>query len=94
MARVPMVTRTIKTTKVTVLAMELEKAEPFNRTIVLTGTYKDDNKLMKAVEELFELDKEKPVHIVDKQVVEQLYGMEEAEFVKHAKVLEPRVKSE
>lgn len=84
MARVPMVTRTIVTTKVNVLCLDLEQCEPFNTTITLPRTYKDDKALMKKVSALFDNEKRKAVHVVDKQEVETLYGMYEQDFIANA----------
>ena len=92
MARKPMVTRTIKTTKANVLCMDIQSAEPFNKVIVLPRTYKDDKSLMKRVKEVVETDNIKVVHIVDKEEVETLYGMTEQEFIEKAVVLDPETR--
>jgi hypothetical protein len=94
MARVPMVTRTMITTKVNVLCMDLEKAEPFNKDLVLAGTYKDNKSLMKAVSAQVDNDKQKAVVVTFSEEVETLYGMTEDEFIKNATVLPPRTKTE
>lgn len=88
MARKPMVTRTITSTKVTVLCLELEKAEPFKRDFELAGTYKNDGEILKAVTELLDTTKEKPVHIVSNETVEKVYGMSEQDFITHADELD------
>lgn len=94
MARVPMVTRTIITTKVNVMCLDIERGEPFNKTVVVPRTYKDDEKLLKKVKEVLETETLKPVHIVDKEEIETLYGMKEQDFIEHAEVLPPRTSSE
>lgn len=90
MARKRMVTRTIKTTVVDVLCLNIESAEPFNQTIILTGTYKDNKALMKAVSKRIDNDEVKAVHVVDKEEKETLYGMDENVFIEQATVLPPR----
>ena len=90
MARVPMVTRTIVAIKVNVMCLDIEKGEPFNETVTVSRTYKDDNALMKKVRPLLETETVKAVHIVDKEEIETLYGMSEQEFIHYAKVLPPR----
>jgi hypothetical protein len=90
MARVAMVTRTIVTTEVNVLCLELEKAEPFNTQLVLAGTFKDNKSLMKAVSASIDNEQQKAVHVVDQKEVETLYGMTEDDFIKNAKVLPAR----
>lgn len=88
MARVPMVTRTMKTTKVNVLCMDLVKAEPCNKDLTLPRTFKDDKKLFKAVEAVINSDDIKAVQIVKKKEIDTLYGMTEQEFIETAKVLD------
>lgn len=92
MARKPMVTRTITTTKANVLCMDIQSAEPFNKVITLPRTYKDEKTLMKRVQEVVETDNIKAVHIVDKEEVETLYGMTEQEFIEKAVVLDPETR--
>lgn len=92
MARKPMVTRTIITTKVNVLCLDVVKAEPFNKEVVLPRTYKDDNAILKRLRETVETDTEKVVHIVDKEEVETLYGMDEKTFIDNATILDPETR--
>ena len=94
MARVPMVTRTIITTKVKVMCLDIETGEPCNKTVVVPRTYKDDEKLLKKVKEVLETETLKPIHIVDKEEIETLYGMKEQDFIEYAEVLPPRTASE
>ena len=92
MARKPMVTRTIVTTKVNVLCLDIQSAEPFNKVVILPRTYKDDKKLLKKVEEVVNTESIKAVHIVDKVEVETLYGMEEQDFINNAEILDPETR--
>jgi hypothetical protein len=94
MARVPMVTRTITTTKVNVMCLDIETGEPCNKITVVPRTYKDDETLLKKVKEVLETETLKPVHVVSKEEIETLYGMSEQEFIEHAKVLPLRTVSE
>lgn len=89
MARIPMVTRSFKVTKVNVLCLDVIKAEPFNQLVVLPTTYKDTDKLMKAVRKEVDNDNVKAVHIVDTTVEDVMYGMTEQEFINHARLLDP-----
>ena len=90
MARTPQVTRTIQTTKVNVLCLNIKEGSPFNQTVVLPRTYKDDNHMLKAVEKVINTESVKAVHIVDSVVEETLYGMSEQKFIELAEVLPPR----
>ena len=94
MARVPMVTRTIITTKVNVMCLDIATGEPCNKSVVVPRTYKDDEKLLNKVKEVLETETLKPVHIVVKEEIQTLYGMTEQEFIEHARVLPPRTSEE
>lgn len=94
MARVPMVTRTITTTKVNVMCLDIEAGEPCNKIVIVPRTYKDDETLLKKVKEVLETETLKPVHVVGKEEIETLYGMTEQEFIERAKVLPSRTVSE
>lgn len=90
MARKPMVTRTVQTTLATVLCLNTETAEPFNQTVTLSGTFKDNKAVMKAVKALIENDAISVAKVVDIEIEEKLYGMPEQDFINAAKVLPPR----
>ena len=94
MARKPMVTRTIVTTKVNVLCLDINSAEPFNKVVTLPRTYKEEKKLLKKVEEVVNTDEVKAVHIVDKEEVETLYGMTEQDFIINSTILDPATRKE
>lgn len=85
-----MVTRTITTTKVNVMCLDIETGEPCNKITVVPRTYKDDETLLKKVKEVLETETLKPVHVVDKEEIETLYGMTEKNFIEHSEVLQPR----
>lgn len=88
MARVPQVTRTITTTKVNALCINLETTEPFNADYILPRVYKDNKKLNKALSDLIDNDTQKFVQAVSTEVVETLYGMTEQEFINTARILD------
>lgn len=90
MARVPMVTRTIPTTVVNVFCVNTEDRSTFEQSITLPRTYKDEIKMMKAVEKVLDGEPIKAVSITGYEVQETLYGMTEADFIKAATVLPPR----
>jgi hypothetical protein len=87
MARLPMVTRTITTTKVNVLCLDIEHAEPYNKVVTIPRTYKDEETILKKVKPLLETESLKVVHVVDTETEETLYGMTEQEFVELAQPL-------
>lgn len=85
--RKPMVTRTFQTTKATVMCLDIAAGESVTKVLTLPRTYKDDNKLLKACEEAITEENIKAVHVVDTEVIETLYGMEEQKFIENAVVL-------
>lgn len=90
MARAPQVTRTIITTSAKVLCVDLVKKEPFETVVKLPRTYKDNKKLMKAVEATCNNDTVKAVQIIDTETESILYGMSEAKFIENAEILPAR----
>lgn len=90
MARVPMVTRTIPTTVVDVFCVNTVDRSTFEQSITLPRTYKDEVKMMKAIEKVLDGEPIKAVSITGYEVQETLYGMTEADFIKAATVLPPR----
>lgn len=94
MARVPQVTRTIPTTIVHLLCVNTEDRSTFEQDITLPRTYKDEQKMMKAVEKVLDGEPIKAVSILGSDVKETLYGMTESEFIQYAQVLPPREKKE
>ena len=48
MARERMVTRTVIATQVTALCINIETAEPFNKDVTLSGTFKDKQAVERA----------------------------------------------
>ena len=108
MARRAIVTRTVSGTHVTVLGINVETAEPENRTYVLSGLYKvvdekdengtaikthfDEKKALKDVKKAYDTDEFKNVKIVDHQQVDKLYGMWEEDFIANAMELDPKTR--
>lgn len=84
MARIPMVTRTIKTTTCKVLCMDLVNERPVFKEVTVPRTYSDPQKLMNAISEVIDSDELKPVQVRETTVNEQLYGMTEQQFISHA----------
>lgn len=88
--RKPMVTRTIKTSEIEVLCVDIEKSETVLKTVTLPRTYKDEKTILKRLDGNGALENLKPVHVVSVTVNDTLYGMSEDEFITNAQVLPPR----
>lgn len=97
MARKRMVTRTIKTTMVTATVVTTtESGEKGIREIPveLTGDFKNDKVLEKAVKEKVEAAGARFVDIEKTETNEQLYGMPEEEFLELATPIVKELKDE
>ena len=90
MARVRMITRTVKGTVANVMCLDTVAAKAVNADYEISGVYQDNGKLLKALQAVYNTDTLKLVHIVSSSETEQLYGMPENEFMLHAKKLPPR----
>ena len=90
MARQPQVTRTCITTIAKILAVNLDTKETSFVEMTLPREYKDDDALLKMAAKLNTNKRLKLVAVDDTHTEKKLYGMSEAEFLKHAKVLPPR----
>lgn len=87
--RKPMVTRTIILTKVTALCVNPQTAETFEQKFILTGKIADKDKALKISSKLYNTDACTLVAIRSLKEVNELYGMDEADFIKGAKILDP-----
>ena len=90
MARTPMITRTIQTTKAKVLCLNIVENKPFEQDVVLPRVYKDDAHILKQAKKIIENESVKCVYINTVEVVETLYGMTEQKFIENADILPPR----
>lgn len=90
--RKPMVTRTIITTRVTALCVNPQTAETFEQEFVLIGKITD--KVLKRVSKIYSTDTCTIVAIRDIKEVNELYGMDEADFIAVAKKLDPVTRKE
>lgn len=90
MPRKNVVTRTMKTTRASVLCLDVLTAEPQNVSVTVPRTYPDEKSLMKVIRPMLETESLKPVKVVSTEVVETLYSMDEDFFIQHATPCEPR----
>lgn len=85
--RVPMITRTVKTTTAKVMTVNTENGSTTIKDYELPRTYKDAKAVLRALEDQ-NTDTEKLVHVVSTTVNERLYGMPETDFIKYGQVIE------
>lgn len=88
MARKPMITRTITSTKVHALCMDLYSRQAVEKELVLPRTYKDDTALLKALSKEYDNEMFKVTAILGSVVENNLYGLTEQEFLCYAKKLD------
>lgn len=93
MARKPMITRTVTTTKATVLCVNTVIGETVTQVVEVPRTYTDDSKLLKQVKERLDATII-PVKVISTEIVETLYGMVEQQFIELAEKLPPRTKAD
>ena len=87
MARKRMVTRTIKTNEVTVLCLNTVTAEPHNEVFTVPCNLKTEPEMLKYIKKNFDTETDKGVAVTNVKVIEEYYGMEETEFIKHASII-------
>ena len=86
MARKPRITRTIATTKATVLTVDCVSAELGNDTITIPGKV-DEKSALKFAKKQLENDDLKVVKIVSIHTDAKLYAMDEATFIANAECI-------
>ena len=92
--RKPKITRTIISTSVTALCVNPQTSETFEQEFILTGKIADKDKVLKRVSKLYSTDDCTIVAIRNLKEVNELYGMNEADFIKGAKILDPATRKE
>ena len=89
MAGKRMITRTVEQTTANVMTLDVTTAEVKVCTYDIGGQYNDEE-LLKKLQQLFQTDTLKLVHVESQTCKEVLLGMEEEDFIRLAKVLPPR----
>ena len=90
MARERMVTRTVMVTVAEVMCLNVTNAEVQINTYEMSGTYADNNTLLKALKKVYETEETKLVALQEISEKEVLYGMKEVDFIRLATILPPR----
>ena len=84
MAKQKYLTRTMKSTRASILCMDIETAEPMNETGVLAGKYNTDHDILKQAKKQIENDRVKCVAVANSQTETALYRMSEDFFLANA----------
>lgn len=94
MARIRMVTRTIKTTNAIVLMVDPETQETTNEIVEVAGVYEDNKTLIELIRDQMEGSGKIPVHVISSTVNVARYGMPESEYLKHAEIIDKEAAEE
>lgn len=89
MARKGYVTRSVTATEVTVLAMDVVKAEPVTLTYTVPGKPTNEKKLLNTLRETYDTEEVKIVQITSTKSVVGLYGVPLDTFMQIALPLDP-----
>lgn len=89
MARKRMVTRTVEQTTAQLMTLDVTTAEVKICTYDIGGKYTDEE-LLKKLQNIFQTDTLKLVHVESQTCKEVLLGMDEEDFIRLAQVLPPR----
>ena len=89
MTRKRMVTRTVMHTTAEVMTLDVITAEVQVKSYDIGGQHTDEE-LLKKLQNLFQTDTLKLVHIESQTCKELLLGMDEEDFIRLAQVLPPR----
>lgn len=87
--RKPVVTRTINSTLVHALCMDVAKGEAYETDINLPGILRDEKKMLKALASRVP-EGHRAVSVKSHELVKTLYGMPEETFLQYAHQLPPR----
>ena len=90
MANVRMVTRTVKTTIIVGMTVDVTEGKVYSVEYTLSGTFSDEAEALKAFQKAYDTETLKIVAIQSICENETLYGMTEAYFIEHAVILPPR----
>lgn len=84
MARKRMVTRTLISTELNVLCLDVESGEPMNKTFIVTGKFNNDELALKKAKKMYEHETIKLVHVVKAEQKKIQYKMDEEKFIANA----------
>ena len=90
MARKAMVTRTVNYVECEVMVVYTDSATVKNEVYTYTGASKEDEKILKELQNGIEADNIKLVQIMSKEEKSQLYGMYEEDFLRYAVKMDGR----
>lgn len=89
-----MVTRTVISTTATVLVFDTKLGDTSEQVFVVPGKYPNDDNLLKQLKKVYDTEVTKLLHVKSSELIEELRGMSEQDFLVYSKALPPRAKKE
>ena len=87
MPRPRAVTRTIEVTDCTVLCLLVSDQKTYERDFTIAGRFSTDAKLLKRIQDLYQNDWHKMLHVLSKHETSYHYSMPEQEYIDRAQKL-------
>ena len=87
-----MITRTVVGTKATVIAVNTMTLSAEKKVLTIAGTFDSNEKLLKALKKLYDNDNEIISTVLSTDKFEELYGLDEAIFMKYAIKLDAKTR--
>lgn len=88
MARQPIITRTIITTKVNALCLDIENQTVASKSYVIPRTYKNEKAILKYLKKNFEDENFRIEHVLDYEVEAKKRKMTELKFIENSEIAE------
>lgn len=93
MARKYTVTRTVEKTEAVALVFDKTTAEPHNEKVTIGHKLTDDRAVERTVRKIIEANPNlKLIEVVHYEIVSQLLGITEEDFMSHAVTLDPKTR--
>lgn len=86
------ITRTVVGTKATVIAVNTMSLSAEKKNLTISGTFENNEKLLKALKKLYDNDNEIISAVLSADKFEELYGLDEAIFMKYAVKLDAKTR--
>ena len=86
------ITRTVVGTRATVVAVNITTLVAEKKDFTVAGTFDSNEKLIKALKKLYDNDTETISAVLSAEKFEELYGLDEAIFMKYAVKLDAKTR--
>lgn len=94
MARTPKVSRTLTTTVIRALCLDIASATAEEVEYVLPRTYKNDRVILKKLKKLYDTEDYRVEHVLRYHEESHKYAMTEPDFIAHAEIIDEDMEAE